>query len=127
VPIVVITQPFISTTAASAITLDGTHSFSPNANALKYFWDINNSSNALDVLPANFFTQVNQVDFYTANLTVTDAVTGEFSVASARIELIGPSAGAVPEPATWALMLVGFGITSASIRYRGRSVKAVYA
>jgi hypothetical protein len=34
---------------------------------------------------------------------------------------------AVPEPATWAMMLVGFGMMGASMRYRRRSIKAVYA
>jgi hypothetical protein len=34
---------------------------------------------------------------------------------------------AVPEPATWAMMLVGFGMMGASMRYRRRSTKAVYA
>jgi hypothetical protein len=36
-------------------------------------------------------------------------------------------ASAVPEPATWAMMLVGFGMMGASMRYRRRSTKAAYA
>ncbi len=35
--------------------------------------------------------------------------------------------GAVPEPATWAMMLVGFGMMGATMRYRRRSTRAVYA
>lgn len=125
--VVVITQPVIVTTAGSAITLDGTMSYSTDSNPLKFLWDINHSSNALDTLPANFFTQINQVDFHTASLTVTDTITGLQSVAYAQIELISPSPGAVPEPAAWALMLIGFGMTGASLRYRRRSVKVAYA
>jgi hypothetical protein len=34
---------------------------------------------------------------------------------------------AVPEPATWAMMLVGFGMIGASARYRRRNVRAVIA
>jgi hypothetical protein len=34
---------------------------------------------------------------------------------------------AVPEPGTWAMMLVGFGMMGASMRYRRRSTKTVYA
>jgi hypothetical protein len=34
---------------------------------------------------------------------------------------------AVPEPATWAMMLVGFGMMGAAIRYRRRNAKVVYA
>ncbi|MDP1027068.1 PEPxxWA-CTERM sorting domain-containing protein [Sphingomonas sp. KR1UV-12] len=34
---------------------------------------------------------------------------------------------AVPEPATWAMMLVGFGMVAGAARYRRRSTKAAYA
>lgn len=34
---------------------------------------------------------------------------------------------AVPEPATWAMMIVGFGMVGATARYRRRSSKATYA
>lgn len=34
-----------------------------------------------------------------------------------------PSVGAVPEPATWAMMLLGFGLIGATLR-RGRAVSA---
>lgn len=34
---------------------------------------------------------------------------------------------AVPEPTTWAMMLVGFGMMGASMRYRRRGTSAVYA
>jgi hypothetical protein len=33
----------------------------------------------------------------------------------------------VPEPATWAMMLVGFGMVGAATRYRRRATKVVYA
>lgn len=34
---------------------------------------------------------------------------------------------AVPEPATWAMMLIGFGMIAATARYRRRSVATTYA
>ena len=34
---------------------------------------------------------------------------------------------AVPEPATWAMMLLGFGMTGAAMRYRRRATKVTYA
>ena len=34
---------------------------------------------------------------------------------------------AVPEPATWAMMLVGFGMVGSAMRYRRRATKVVYA
>ena len=53
------------------------------------------------------FTNVPAVDaFETANFNVTTAV---------------------PEPGTWAMMLVGFGMMGASMRYRRRNAKVVYA
>lgn len=37
------------------------------------------------------------------------------------------SVSAVPEPASWAMMCIGFGAIGAAIRYRRRSTKTVYA
>ncbi|MBD8546605.1 PEP-CTERM sorting domain-containing protein [Sphingomonas sp. CFBP 8760] len=34
---------------------------------------------------------------------------------------------AVPEPATWGMMLLGFGMVAGAARYRRRSTKVVYA
>jgi hypothetical protein len=34
---------------------------------------------------------------------------------------------AIPEPATWAMMLLGFGMVGAGVRYRRRSTKVAYA
>ncbi|MDP9087025.1 MAG: PEPxxWA-CTERM sorting domain-containing protein [Pseudomonadota bacterium] len=39
----------------------------------------------------------------------------------------GAAVAAVPESATWAMMLVGFGMMGASIRYRRRSTKTSFA
>ncbi len=36
-------------------------------------------------------------------------------------------AGAVPEPTTWAMMLIGFGMIGAAVRYRRRNTKIAYA
>jgi hypothetical protein len=39
----------------------------------------------------------------------------------------GPGAGAVPEPATWGMMIAGFGMMGAAMRTRRRSTKVSYA
>jgi len=36
-------------------------------------------------------------------------------------------ASAVPEPSTWALMLGGFGLIGAAVRYRRRKLIVAYA
>lgn len=41
-----------------------------------------------------------------------------------RIEVVG---GAVPEPATWAMMILGFGFVGGSMRYRKRSTSVSFA
>jgi hypothetical protein len=42
-------------------------------------------------------------------------------------EVANFSVTAVPEPATWGMMLVGFGMVAGASRYRRRSTKTVYA
>ena len=42
-------------------------------------------------------------------------------------EVANFSVTAVPEPATWGMMLVGFGMVAGATRYRRRSTKVVYA
>jgi hypothetical protein len=44
-----------------------------------------------------------------------------------QIRLDEEATAAVPEPATWAMMLVGFGMMGAAMRYRRRSVSTRYA
>lgn len=54
------------------------------------------------------------------------ATTGTLSTAGAISLFGGTLAAAVPEPATWAMMLLGFGMIGASMRYRRRSSTVVY-
>lgn len=48
---------------------------------------------------------------------------GQMSLAPEMISV----SNAVPEPATWAMMLVGFGMIGATARYRRRSITTTYA
>jgi hypothetical protein len=43
------------------------------------------------------------------------------------IVVVGAAPGAVPEPATWAMMIGGFGMMGASMRYRRRKVAVSFA
>lgn len=107
------------------------------------------SANSLDVIfipDALDFTSVtlNGKDFdiiSTGTLerrTITQAVnagTQLLSVGYANGQGLSSYAGrlefrptaAVPEPATWAMMLVGFGMVAGAARYRRRSTTATYA
>lgn len=64
-------------------------------------------SNGDGTFGAQFTGFVNGVEYYNQS--------GSFSVA------------AVPEPATWAMMLVGFGIMGAAMRYRRRNTAVSFA
>ncbi len=58
----------------------------------------------------------------------TDAAIGGLRLTSSQNALeIDNVVFAVPEPATWAMMFVGFGMMGASMRYRRRGTKAVFA
>lgn len=55
-----------------------------------------------------------------------DTNEGQFAFDNVVLENVGPGA-AVPEPATWAMMLGGFGMVGAAARYRARKSKLVFA
>lgn len=46
---------------------------------------------------------------------------------SAAVSVFGNAAAGVPEPATWALMILGFGAVGGSMRYRRNSTAASFA
>jgi hypothetical protein len=55
---------------------------------------------------------------YTLNLTSAQATSlGTIGAGS----LVGLTAAGVPEPATWALMILGFGLTAAAMRRRNKA------
>lgn len=55
------------------------------------------------------------------------SVAGGASYGADRLGSVTLGAAAVPEPATWAMLLVGFGMIGGSMRYRRRSTQAIYA
>ena len=51
----------------------------------------------------------------------------QFQSGTAGVLVISGVGGAVPEPATWALLILGFGLTGAAMRRRTSSVAVSYA
>ncbi|MET3826595.1 hypothetical protein ABIC16_002288 [Sphingomonas sp. PvP055] len=90
--------------------------FSGQNNALlNYKGDTN-----FETVPISFNENPYAATFDTdrGSVTITNAANGTFAASVT---------GAVPEPATWAMMLAGFGMMGAGLRYRRRSTTAVYA
>lgn len=68
---------------------------------------------------------------YTLLASVTQGVCGgcgaiQFSINN-PLTLTDANVAAVPEPATWAMMMIGFGAMGASVRYRQRRKHVAYA
>lgn len=81
------------------------------------------NSYRLNPLPGlNFNPLVN--DSYNVNLTVTGLAGGIKSLNAVAKLGTGFAGGAVPEPASWALMISGFGLTGAALRRRRAAVAA---
>ena len=79
--------------------------------------------------PSLGFTQFAGPDLFTVSNMRPVFSLGTFQLTSivSGASTLTISAAAVPEPATWAMMLVGFGMMSGAMRYRRRSTAIVYA
>jgi hypothetical protein len=64
---------------------------------------------------------------HTVSLQATRLFAPARGVASQYFDNVSLNVTAVPEPATWAIMTLGFGMMGASLRYRRRSVKLAIA
>jgi len=93
---------------------DDSSYFSGQSNSLLGYDGISN----VGVTPIDYFSGIN-APFSTdmGPVLITGASNGTFSAAVS---------GAVPEPATWAMMIAGFGMTGAALRRR-QTVKVSFA
>jgi hypothetical protein len=61
---------------------------------------------------------------YSGSEAIPTILKGTFLLSSGFVTI--SSVAAVPEPATWAMMLVGFGMMGGALRYRRRGTKVVH-
>jgi hypothetical protein len=82
------------------------------------------SANNAGALPSGGMTVSTATSFNYGSgnnpITINAGSEGTLTFTSAAV-------AAVPEPATWGMMLLGFGMMGASMRYRRRETKVVYA
>lgn len=65
--------------------------------------------------------------FKSVGFSANPSSTGISEIRQVRLGEIAPISGAVPEPSTWALMLLGFGVVGAAMRSRKAASKVSYA
>ncbi len=93
----------------------------------------NVASYAFDVRNLNFaVTDGNQafsqyVQFAASAGETISSVSFTNIPAADAFEVANFTVTAVPEPATWGMMLLGFGMVAGAVRYRSRRAKVVYA
>lgn len=91
--------------------------------------DVNNRTVSAYIL--GIFTPTGTMSGYSAgaaSTTFSFTQTGLSAATSGSFTLASPPSPipAIPEPATWAMMMVGFGLTGGFLRYRRRSSKVVF-
>ena len=65
--------------------------------------------------------------FTSVGFSANPSTTGISEIRQVRLGEISPISGAVPEPSTWALMLLGFGVVGGAMRSRKSATKVSYA
>lgn len=118
----------------SSLYLENGAAFNPSTNdfaTLRYGSYVYGSSGAFDF--AEEADDFDRIRFYTSGLSVGEIITASgsnpagvfMSSGRLRVQVPGsPAGGAVPEPATWAMMMLGFSMVGAASRYRRRMGKA---
>ena len=133
--------PYLSVLANGSAT----YTFSGLVNAFQFDWGSVDAYNTLSftsnlvpmvVIPGLSFPNAadgNQTAAGTNGLFTVTGAAGEFftsvtfSSSQNSFEVDNLAVAAIPEPSTWALMFLGFGMIGAASRYRRRSSNLTYA
>lgn len=78
------------------------------------------TSTALRIAMLDFVARSTSTVIRFANIATNNTISQDLGFTNVAV-------AAIPEPSTWALMLVGFGLVGAATRYRRRSVAARFA
>ncbi len=108
-----------------ALGIDGTLFVNPNPNTVLLNLaglsvTLNEQKQTLTGL-TDIFRETNAIHIALTNYALAGSlVTGDIVIGHSQAQITGyaPSVGAVPEPATWGLMIVGFGLVGAAMRRR---------
>ena len=114
----------------SGLTLNASASYSPDGDPITFAWDLNNDGQFLDApaaaiinLPAHFFATAEVGSVFPIAMRVTDNVSGLYATAYTTLIVIPGGPTSVPEPASWAIFIAGFGMVGGALRgYRKRAV-----
>lgn len=92
-----------------------THDEFPANNALHYYWKLANNGNVNDFSPGYF-------GFSFASPVIKSVVFSSGSIGARNLSwtgpAVGPPTGGVPEPASWVMLIAGFGLVGAIQRRR---------
>jgi hypothetical protein len=97
-----------------------------NDSYLVEYWDGATWQSAWDIAPVYTYGLVSRssgaLTPITTNALRFSATGGDNYYAVSELQAFGTLAGAVPEPATWAMMILGFGMIGGTLRSRRRKL-----
>lgn len=118
-------------TAGNLVSFRGLDFFPGSATQVIYAFEVRDSLNNLvasasgNSTPGSFNPNT---AYFSGPLTLRFSNTsGGLVIDNVRVDVIGAATGAVPEPATWAMMLTGFGLVGACLRRRRDAVAGALA
>ena len=86
---------------------------------------INSISPTISTSGQNFFGFLADSSTPISSITITSGTARISSIGQFRIGGVSRAVGAVPEPATWGMMLIGFGLIGGAMRRRTKVQRRV--